>query len=77
MIGETSLDERIMNQLARTEKVRANLGQFFHGGLDHNEDLVRQLIFEAVWLATYEGLDFDTICQEVVVQTRMRFPDPC
>ena len=77
MIGETSLDERIMKQLERTEKVRSNLGQFFHGGLSHNEDLVRQLIFEAVWLATYEGLDFDTICQDVVEQTRMRFPDPC
>jgi hypothetical protein len=77
MIGETTLDERIMSQLKWLEEVRVKYSQHITGleSKDWVEYLVGQLIFDATYLATYHGIDLDTLLAETVADTRKRFPE--
>ena len=80
MIGETTLDERVNNQLSRLEEVRKHYGHRFSSirdGILADEDLVCQLIADATWLATYFGIDLDSMIDETVNDVRRRFPDIC
>ena len=85
MKGETTLDQRVTEQLKRLEEIRKYYSQRFTymdrsvtiGGrtLDWPENLVGQLIADATYLATYYGLDLETIIEETVKDIRRAFPD--
>lgn len=78
VIGETTLDERILRQLRWLEEVRAKYATHLGGELKNDkwiEDLVAELIFDATYLATYHGIDLDTILEETVKETRKKFPE--
>jgi hypothetical protein len=78
VIGETTLDERILRQLRWLEEVKTKYSTHLGGELKNAEwveDLVSQLIFDATYLATYYGIDLDTIIKETVEETRKKFPE--
>lgn len=68
------MEQRIKRKLAWIETVR-DLYRTKYAALDTPEDLVRQLIADAVYLATYEGMDLETITKETIEDVRWGFPD--
>lgn len=88
MIGETTLDERVDRQLHRLEEVRKHYAGRFPGIEDNiiydgkiavlaEEQLVGQLLADAIWLATYHGINIEDLFQEVLSSVLVRFPDIC
>lgn len=79
MQGETTVDERAYQQLRWLDQVRDKYATHITGldKKDWAEDLISQLIFDATYLATYHGIDLDTLIQETVQSTRRHFPDIC
>lgn len=73
MIGETTLDQRILRQLKWIEEVRKKYADRYNNLND--EDLVAELIADATYLATYQGIDLDSLIEETVKDVRFHFPD--
>lgn len=77
MKGETTLDERVMERLLELERLRTFYKVTYPvlNRPEWPEHLVSQLIVDATYLATYYGLDLETIIAETVPDVRRYFPD--
>ena len=77
MKGETTLDQRINERLKWLDEV-LTFYKTKYTGLDKPEGteyLISQLIADATYLATYYGIDLETMMEETVKDTRRYFPD--
>lgn len=74
MFGETTPEERTIEKLKRLDRLREYYQKQFAQQLT-DEDLVVELIADAVYLATYFGIDFETKVQETAEDVRRVFPD--
>lgn len=74
MFGETTLEQRSYENLKRIEDV-FKLYQTRYSKDFNNEDFVFQLISDAAYYATYNGIELDQMAETAIVQTRESFPD--
>ena len=82
MKGETSVDERVVERLRKIEEIRKFFSRWYRSldpttpnSVEWASDLIAAMTEYAAWLALYEGIDYDTLAERVVKETRFYFPD--